>query len=412
LGLGHLYLLSLVKNPRLLSITLKEVLRLKIALLRGLALSKFEMQNYEPLMNTFNFTAYALPKNQFDLSEISIPYKILHYPDEALFFGRRSIISRFYTKVLGLRYYMCGLEKELKEVDIIHTVGTWPGFSYQAIKTKEKYGSKVVVTQWENIPFAGEENRKTRRIKDKVRRKADLFIAHTQRAKEALLIEGVEEERIQFIPMGIDLKRFKPQTKDRKLMRKMDLKDSDLVILFLGRFAWEKGIYEIIYAAKKILCDKDLSDFPIKFLFVGEGREEERMRDLTKGLNISNDIIFHRKVPYGGIAEIHNLADLFLFPSIPTNWIKEQLGYALIESMACGKPVIATLCGSIPEVVGDAGILVQPNDFVSLCQEIKRLILNQNLRIQLGEKARRQVEERFDSLKVAEKLKQTYYALS
>ena len=80
----------------------------------------------------------------------------------------------------------------------------------------------------------------------------------------------------------------------------------------------------------------------------------------------------------------------------------------LIESMACAKPVISTLSGSIPEVIGEAGILVQPNDYLSLSTEITRLIEDESLRKILGKKARARSEEYFDAKKTSIALKEIF----
>jgi predicted Zn-dependent protease len=76
--------------------------------------------------------------------------------------------------------------------------------------------------------------------------------------------------------------------------------------------------------------------------------------------------------------------------------------------MACAKPVISTLSGSIPEVVGDAGILVQPNDHLSLYRAIKRLIVDEELGDQIGKKAFGRAEKHFDSQKTAKKITEIF----
>ena len=76
----------------------------------------------------------------------------------------------------------------------------------------------------------------------------------------------------------------------------------------------------------------------------------------------------------------------------------------LIESMACARPVISTLSGSMPEVIGDAGILVQPNDFMSLYHAMKELIEGKERRELLGEKALARAQKNYDSKKTAERM--------
>jgi glycosyltransferase involved in cell wall biosynthesis len=108
---------------------------------------------------------------------------------------------------------------------------------------------------------------------------------------------------------------------------------------------------------------------------------------------------------------IHNLADIFVLPSLPIRTWQEQFGYVLAESMACGKAIVSTMSGSIPEVVGDAGILVQPNDFVSLAQALEQLLVDADLRRSYGRRARQRAEDLFDANKVSATLRRHYDSL-
>lgn len=80
----------------------------------------------------------------------------------------------------------------------------------------------------------------------------------------------------------------------------------------------------------------------------------------------------------------------------------------LIESMACGTPVISTYSGSIPEVVGEGGMLVQPNDHLSLYISMKEMICNDEYRINMGKTALQRAGSLFDSTKIADKVKTVF----
>jgi glycosyltransferase involved in cell wall biosynthesis len=79
--------------------------------------------------------------------------------------------------------------------------------------------------------------------------------------------------------------------------------------------------------------------------------------------------------------------------------------------MACGKPVISTLSGSIPEVLGDAGIIVPPADFVALSDSMEMLVRSDEYRSGLGMRARSRAERLFDAHKNAMHLRQHYLEL-
>lgn len=367
---------------------------MRIAIVRGANLNKWEMQNYEPLAERHEVVAYTNDEHKFDLEEIKIPIRRLSSHKDA-----------------GYLECMTDLEKELKGFDIAYTLDTLYGYSYQTILAKQRYGVKVVVCCTENIPFNYEDNpmnrglssyAKRESIRSKVKEEADLFIALTERAKVALIFEGVPEHKIKVIPWGIDTDLFRPLgEKFRDLMELFGIKENDRVVLYNGRYDWHRGVYDLIYAAKSLLDDHELKNISFKFLFIGSGAEIEGMKWLVARLGIKENVIIFENYPhkfrYEDLPKIYNLATIFCFPSIPTRFIKEQLGMVLLEAMACGVPVISTFCGSIPEVVKNAGILVQPNDSLSLYQGIKRLSLDRDLRERFSLMGRERVEKSFDS---------------
>ncbi|RJQ13373.1 MAG: glycosyltransferase [Nitrospiraceae bacterium] len=363
----------------------------KIAIVRGANLNKWEMQNYEPLAERFDITAYTTTQTCFDISRIGLPVVKLPFQSQ------------------GLLLHMQGLEEQLADKDLVFSADITYQFSAQAVEAKKRYGCKVVCLEWENIPFNYEEYEAVRSIKKTVREGSDHFIAVTERAKEALIIEGVPAERIDVIPMGIDLGRFRPVEKDvEKDRERTGLTKEDLVVLFIGRMVWEKGVYDFVHAAAGILCDNSMNGFPVRFVMVGKGPELQGLRERATSLGISGRITFIEEYPYHDMHKLHNIADVFVLPSISTKTWQEQFGMVLIESMACGKPVISTLSGSIPEVVGDAGILVQPDDHFSLRDAMKKLIKDNDLRKYLGDNALKRAQSEFDSQKTAEKVRAVF----
>jgi glycosyltransferase involved in cell wall biosynthesis len=99
------------------------------------------------------------------------------------------------------------------------------------------------------------------------------------------------------------------------------------------------------------------------------------------------------------------MADIFTLPSIPVDYWQEQFGIVLIESMASGKPIVTTISGSIPEVVGDAAVLVQPADHLALYHAFKDLVLSKEKCRSLGNRARARAEELFSLDVVSERLR-------
>lgn len=373
------------------------------------------MQNYEPLRKYYDIRAVASYNHRYPLEEIELPIIKLHSLREII--GRVPKVRGLFNIVFRnwvLKDYLLRLDRLLAWADIVHSLETQAHyiFSYQAALSKAKFGYRLVITHWENIPFAYEDMFHNKKIKSFVHKASDHFLAITKRAKEALIIEGVPESKISVVNYGIDLKRFFPKPKSEQLMNDLKLRPDDLVILFIGRLVWEKGVFEILYALKKIMQDLAHSRLPnMKCLIVGSGEEKAALTEMISRLDLDREIRLLSDYPYNLIPEVHSLADIFILPSVPLRHWREQYGMVLIEAMAMGKPIVTTYSGSIPEVVEDAGLLVPPADHLGLSQAIKHLIENPDARIEIGRKARWIAERKYDAIKVSDKIHGIYQSL-
>ena len=386
----------------------------KIAIIRGANLNKFEMQTHEVLKSAFRIEAFCIAKNNFNLEGINLPIHKLRGV-EVFFPEFLKRYKRYYDFLfdflLEVPQPMFGVTKELKDFDILHVADVSYYYSYQAAKAKRKYGSKLVAAHSENLPFFFGRNFISRRRIAWTVGEVDLFLPRTQRAKEVLLLLGVPKEKTEVVPYGIDTQVFKPGPKESFMLQRYGIKEDELVILFVGRIARSKGVLELIYAIKRLTDDNQLKHRRIKLILVGSGPLLKKVKKLVFQLNLSSSVVMIKNIEYEKTPEIYNLADIFVLPSLPTRWGQEKFGMVLIESMACAKPVVSTLCGSIPEVVGDTGLLAQPADHLSLYQALKRLVLNEDLREELGMRGRERVEANFSLSVVSQKIRQIYEAL-
>ena len=385
---------------------------MKIAVIRGRNMTRFEMQGYEPLTAKHTVTGYASKANNYDLSGLHFPVKRLRSIEECYGFlpgPGRSLVHGMLLP-FGANARMLGLDAELKKEDIYHSVETFNGFSYQAARCRERYGKRLVLTIWENIPFASVRNFKGLTNNEAAIRyvieHTDAFIAITERARDALVIEGAPEDRIHVIPAGIDLSRFRPATSDPVVSASLGMEDGDFTVLFVGRMTREKGIYPLLYAAKLAMLDKDLRQ--VRFVMAGEGPETQAVLTLIDRLGLKDMVKVVGGISYDRMPEIYNAVDAFVLPSIPRPGWQEQFGMVLIEAMASGLPVISTLSGSIPEVVGDGGALVQSDDPRALYLEIKKLALDDAYRKKLSSQGRERVLREFDIRRTSKMMEAVY----
>ena len=388
----------------------------KVAILRGANLNKYEMQTYEKLsqLSNLEIKTFSSLFPQHQINGINLPNRRLLCSED---FIRCLIPQRMRRQVrfvleglIGIKQLTFGLIKELEGFDLIHTADPSYYYSYQAAKAKDKYHSRLVVTQWENIPFLCEHNTLARRIKYTVLSRADHFIAMSERARQTLLLEGVAPHKVTVAPVGVDVDRFKPRRKSEKLLDYCGLDYKDLLISFCGRLSYSKGVEFLLYAFKKLTLDSEIRSLPskIKLAFFGEGEKKVRLLELVHRLDLEKDTIFYGFYPYEKMEEVYNTTDILVLPSVSIKWWQEQLGMVLIEGMASGCAVVSTRSGSIPEVVGDAGLLCNPGDFCDLYLKMRELCLNEDLRKKLEERGRERVGERYNFTTNAQRVNGIY----
>lgn len=378
----------------------------KVGILRGPSLNPYEAQYFKRLPEYgFEPIGIATVDNTFDLKEIPYPTRVgstfktvtrnrLHY---ALGLARK--VTKYNFNAYNFRIY--NLKKLTADLDIIHSADTWYPYTYQAVKT----GKPTVVTEWENIPLNHEE-RPYSKIKKYNHEHVSHFIAITEKAKELLVTEGANANKITVIPAGLDCDLFKPALKNSEVMQRLGISKDAIKILFVGRFVQEKGIFDLLNAFSKIQNQN------VELLIVGAGTTEttEEIHKLSSYLDLTPKIKFLGSINYSEMPQIHNIADIFCLPSAVTKFWAEQFGYSLVEAMACGKPAVSTYSGSIPEIVKHqrTGLLVEQHNQDALATALEKLSTDQQLREKYGANARQWVLDKFEAGKVAGQIAEVY----
>ena len=381
---------------------------MKVGLIRGAYLSQFEMQTFEHLLGRVELEAYKIRSNRFPVNTLRVPIKHLRCIDDPVARVSRKLafyLDLFLQATNGMDYYHFGLDQALVGCDIAHTMETFNAFSWQALLAKQRHGGKLVVSVWENRPFAAERFPAKRRMKYEVLHGADVLLAMTPRAARCLKLEGADPSKIRVWCPGINLERFLPRAKPTVAMAKLGLTLDDFVFTTVATLRWEKGVYDILHAFK--LVTVEWPEKPLKLVFAGSGPELKRLRALADRIGLAGRVIFTR-FAYEDMPTAYNMTDVFILASTARpNWL-EQFGYVLAEAQASGIPIITTQHGSIPEVVGDAALIVPPSDFIALSAAMRKMFDEPATRQRLAALGRARAEAEFDSRKQADRLLAIY----
>ncbi len=188
----------------------------------------------------------------------------------------------------------------------------------------------------------------------------------------------VPAERIRVIYNGADLTRFAPRPPDQaRAELPAELHIPERYVLYLARLEHPGKNHVRLLEAFAAL--KRSTDLPHKLVLVG-GRWNgaEIIHARVAELGLSDLVVFPGFVPNEALPALYAAADAFAFPSL-----FEGFGIPVLEAMASGTPVCAANTSSIPEVIGDAGLLFDPLDVPAMTDCLSRLLRDQPLRQRL-----------------------------
>lgn len=158
------------------------------------------------------------------------------------------------------------------------------------------------------------------------------------------------------LKLFVDQEIFHPKERSEELQAKYGLSDSDFVIMFAGRLLPLKGSDKLIMAFKEVLKEKPNSKLVIvggNYLKSKEGKAfGAKLNELIE--DIKDKVVFTGYVDHSKMGDIYALADLVCLPSI----CEEGAGLTMAESVSCGKPLITTRSGGVPEYVGEGAIIL------------------------------------------------------
>ena len=206
------------------------------------------------------------------------------------------------------------------------------------------------------------------------RKKADRIVAVSENTKKDLIeILGINENKINVIYNAIEERFFiKPDSRElEKTIRNYNLPQK--FILFVGTIQPRKNIEVLIRAYLELQKEKKYLDMEIVFAGRKGWLYDELMSSLREN-PIKNKIRFIGKVTDEVLIHLYHLANIFAYPSD-----YDGFGLVPLEAMAAGTPVITSNISSIPEVVGEAAIKVNPRDAKAITKAIKMLYNDNDL---------------------------------
>ena len=310
------------------------------------------------------------------LKESNIEVDIMNYPIlRRKYFTPKGIISYFINYIK----YSRRIVKYIKDngIDIVH-INTSAVLEGRYIK---KHSMAKIVWHIHEILVSPKIVAKI--INKTIAKSADKIICVSDAVKNHFK-EMTGREDVQVIYNGVDNSKFSPNAKTDYLKEEFGIKDENIVIGMIGRLNAWKGQKDLLNALELVFKENNQA----KGLFVGgvfEGQEWriDDFKSFIKEKNCEDRVIFtdfRNDSP-----SIHNLIDIFVLPS--TN--PDPLPTVVLEAMATAKPIVGYRHGGICEMVKDRenGLLVEVNNYEELAKAILKLVNDEKLRREYGEKS-------------------------
>jgi glycosyltransferase involved in cell wall biosynthesis len=290
-------------------------------------------------------------------------------------------------------FYWPGLGRIVREVrpDLVHldeepynvatAHGTW---------LARKVGAPSLFFTWQNLlrryppPFSWFEQ--------SVYRNSSHAIAGSTEALDVLRSKGYRRSASVIPQFGVHPDLFSPGDAPPK---------DPPMIGFIARLVEEKGLFVLLQALRHLAGTWQLH-------VIGSGPLERRARRRAMELGLADRITWERGVPSTDMPERLRTFSVLVQPSLTRRHWKEQFGRALMEAMACGVPVVGSTSGAIPQVIGDAGLVVPEADPRALCEALSRVLNDVELRGEMGRRGRQLVLERYTHHRIAEQTVAAY----
>lgn len=194
---------------------------------------------------------------------------------------------------------------------------------------------------------------------------------------------------IDIVPNGVAFSHFSKQYLDeelKKLKNALGKKEGDTFIITTSRLVLKNAIDDAIKALQYLSKN-------IKFVVLGRGPDEKKLRALTKELGFENRVLFLGEISHDAMPKYLQISDIYVRASL-----SEGLGSAFLEAMAAGLPVIATPVGGIPDFLIDrkTGLFCEVRNPKSIAEKVMELLENAQLRNAIIQTAQKMVEKDYN----------------
>lgn len=294
------------------------------------------------------------------------------------------------------------LKKDLNNFDVIHLHDFRSSLSILVHHYAKKYNVPYVLQAHGSVPYLSQkEFFKTffdRFWGYKILNDASKVIALTETEAEQYKNMGVSEDKIEVIPNGINLDEYKNLPERGKFRKKYGVKESETIILYLGRLYESKGIDLLINSFSEI--SKGLDNVELVLAGPDDGALN-RLSEMSNKMGLNDKILFTGPLYQEDKLEAYVDADVFVTPKFS--------GFPLtfLEACACGTPVVTTTHGDKLSWINNVGFVVD-YEVNHLKEAILNILDNEDMKIKFGNNGKNIVIKEFNWTNISKKFENVY----
>jgi len=287
-------------------------------------------------------------------------------------------------------FFLCSFFECLKEKpDIFHAHWAFPA-GYVAYILSKIFRKKVLVTiHGGEIPLLKKFNF-LRKVVINGLNNSSIVIANSNYTKKELMSMGVKEKKINVEKVTPNFLNHSENKKSLAEFRRKFAEPDHQLILFYGRLVERKGVEYLILA----LNEMEIKN--VHLIIAGGGELFEKLRTLTKQLQLDSKITFFGRATDEELASLQDISDIFVCPSIvDSRGMTEYLGLVIPEAMDAGLPVIATSVGGIVDTVNNEvnGLLVEQKNPKAIANAIEKLVSDEDFKKKIIENSKETVKD-------------------
>ena len=238
---------------------------------------------------------------------------------------------------------------------------------------------------------------------------ASHVLAITEGVKDVLLTNGIDEEKITLLPNAVDIDKFKPRERNKKIEQKFGL-NGMTTIGYIGSFTDYEGLDYLLKAGAAL---KDKYEGKFKILMIGDGVVLDSLKNLSRELKLDNVVHFTGRIEHNDVLDYYSVIDVAVYPRKGMKVCEIVSPLKPLEAMAMEKTVIASNVKALSEMVrnNETGLLHEKDNVEDLTRLLEKCLKDKKLTKSLGINARKWVTKNRNWEDASKKVEAVYKQL-